>query len=129
MTSLAGLAILLVVRPLAGLAGLAGADACRCANAWSSASSASAAIGSFYYLAYALNEAPFAAAERLWAVTAFIVLVSIVLHGVTVTPVIGWMDRARDQDPGSSSRESSEALPPEAVVSMQSVRSWRKRPR
>jgi len=126
--ALAGLAVLLIVRPLAGLAGLAGA-AMPFRERAVIGFFGIRGIGSFYYLAYALNEASFPAADRLWAITGFIVLVSILLHGMTVTPIIGWMDRARDQEPGSSSSESSEALPPEAVVSTQSVRSWANRPR
>ena len=99
--ALAGLAVLLIVRPLAGLAGLAGA-AMPFRERAVIGFFGIRGIGSFYYLAYALNEASFPAADRLWAITGFIVLVSILLHGMTVTPIIGWMDRARDQEPGSS---------------------------
>jgi len=95
MDVVVGLAVLLIVRPLAGLAGLVGAGLPireRVVIGFFGIRG----IGSFYYLAYALNEIGFPAPERLWAVTAFIVLVSILLHGTTVTPVIRWMDRARD---------------------------------
>lgn len=126
--ALAGLVVLLVLRPLAGLVGLAGAGI-PLRERFVIGFFGIRGIGSFYYLAYALNEASFPGSERLWAITGFIVLVSILLHGTTVTPVIRWMDRARDQATGSSPRESSEALPPEAVVSTQSVRSWTNRPR
>ena len=47
-------------------------------------------IGSLYYLSYGLTHADFAEAEQLWATTALVVLLSILVHGVTVTP---WMDR------------------------------------
>lgn len=126
--ALAGLAVLLIIRPVAGLAGLAFAATPFRERAVIGFFGIRG-IGSFYYLAYALNEASFPAADRLWAITGFIVLVSIVLHGVTATPLIRWMDRARDHGSASSPRERSEALPPEAVVSTQSVRSWTKRPR
>ncbi|MGZ9033564.1 MAG: cation:proton antiporter domain-containing protein, partial [Rhodospirillales bacterium] len=126
--ALVGLAVLLIIRPLAGLAGLAGA-AIPMRERLVIGFFGIRGIGSFYYLAHALNEASFPAADHLWAITSFIVLVSIMLHGVTVTPVIRWMDRARGQGASSSPRESSEALPPDAVVSTQSVRSWTKRPR
>ncbi len=124
----AGLAVLLIIRPAAGLAGLAFA-ATPFRERAVIAFFGIRGIGSFYYLAHALNETGFPAAERLWAITGFIVLVSILLHGTTASPLIRWMDRARDQGPGSSPSESSEALPPEAVVSTQSVRSRAKRPR
>ncbi|HEX6332736.1 MAG TPA: cation:proton antiporter, partial [Flavisolibacter sp.] len=45
-------------------------------------------VGSFFYLAFALNEEFFALNEELWAVGAFVVLLSITLHGLTATPVM-----------------------------------------
>ena len=51
-------------------------------------------IGSFYYLAYAYNTAEFEAeAELLFAVVGFVVLGSIVLHGITSTPVMRYLKR------------------------------------
>nr|WP_199268473.1 cation:proton antiporter [Halomarina oriensis] len=50
-------------------------------------------LGSFYYLAYALNHAPFPDADLLWAVVGFTVLVSVVVHGVTATPVVERLGR------------------------------------
>ncbi len=52
-------------------------------------------LGSLYYLAYALNHAEFAGAERLWAVLGLTVAVSIVLHGTTVTPAVRYLDHRR----------------------------------
>jgi len=91
----AGLLVLLVIRPAAGLAGMAYSGLPRDERLILSFYGIRG-IGSFYYLAYALDEAPFEGATQLWALTAFIVLTSIVLHGVTVTAVIGHMDRARN---------------------------------
>ncbi|MEV6570290.1 cation:proton antiporter [Streptomyces sp. NPDC051577] len=52
-------------------------------------------IGSFFYLAYALGEADFAApANELWAVVTFTVLLSVLLHGVAATPVTARLDRS-----------------------------------
>jgi NhaP-type Na+/H+ or K+/H+ antiporter len=45
-------------------------------------------IGSFFYLAFALSEARFDNTKQLWAVVAFIVLASIIIHGVSATTVI-----------------------------------------
>lgn len=54
-------------------------------------------IGSLYYLAFALGLADFGVPqEELWAVVAFAVLASIVLHGITATPVMTRLDRLRD---------------------------------
>ncbi|MEV0585368.1 cation:proton antiporter [Nonomuraea sp. NPDC050310] len=53
-------------------------------------------IGSLYYLAYALGHADFGVpAEELWAIAAFTVLASVVLHGISATPVMRYMDRLR----------------------------------
>ncbi|HUF98369.1 MAG TPA: cation:proton antiporter [Ilumatobacter sp.] len=54
-------------------------------------------IGSIYYLAYATNHAHFAHADEMWAVTVFTILVSIVVHGVTATPVMDRLDARRDR--------------------------------
>ncbi|GAA2207864.1 cation:proton antiporter [Nonomuraea monospora] len=55
-------------------------------------------IGSLFYLAYALGQADFGVpAEELWAVTGFTVLASVVLHGVTATPVMAHVDAIRER--------------------------------
>jgi NhaP-type Na+/H+ or K+/H+ antiporter len=56
-------------------------------------------VGSFYYLAYGLNAAPFESDGRLWAIVGLICLMSILLHGITVTPVMRWFDRSEGRDP------------------------------
>ncbi|WP_122090459.1 cation:proton antiporter [Halalkalicoccus subterraneus] len=84
---LAALAIVFLVRPIAGMVGLAGFDL-----PWSDRGAIAffgiRGIGSFYYLAHGLNEAAFADADLLWAVVGTVVLVSVVLHGVTASPVM-----------------------------------------
>ncbi|MCE3246812.1 MAG: cation transporter [Geminicoccaceae bacterium] len=91
--ALAGLACLLLVRPLAGLIGLAGADRPLDERAAISFFGIRG-VGSFYYLAYAYNAAEFGAeTEFLFAVVGFVVLVSIVLHGVTSTPTMRYLER------------------------------------
>ena len=79
--------------PLAGLVGLAGADRPLDERAAISFF-AIRGVGSFYYLAYAHNAAEFGAeTEFLFAVVGFVVLVSIVLHGVTSTPTMRYLER------------------------------------
>ena len=53
-------------------------------------------IGSLYYLAFALNAATFAQGRELWALVALITAASIVIHGITVTPVMHHLDRRRE---------------------------------
>jgi len=53
-------------------------------------------IGSIYYLMYAVNQGldP-ELAQRLISLTLTVVVVSIVAHGVTVTPLMSWYKRLR----------------------------------
>lgn len=91
--ALAGLLLLFVVRPVSGLLGLAGTNLPRGERAVISFFGIRG-IGSFYYLAYAINQAEFGAHELLWATVGFIVLVSIIVHGVTVTPIMRRLERS-----------------------------------
>lgn len=52
-------------------------------------------LGSIYYLAYASGKAKFEGIETVWATVLTIILASIVLHGIAVTPVMRWIDRRR----------------------------------
>lgn len=45
-------------------------------------------IGSFFYLSFGLKHAEFSQGQELWALTAFIVLVSIILHGLTAPRIM-----------------------------------------
>lgn len=65
-------------------------------------------IGSLFYLAYALGQADFGVpADELWAVTGFTVVASVVLHGVTATPVMSWVDAVREGRSLSGSRSGT----------------------
>ncbi|MFC9289329.1 cation:proton antiporter [Streptomyces sp. NPDC057052] len=90
-----GLSLLFVVRPLTGwLAQLGSAAGPR--ERLVTAFFGIRGIGSLFYLSYALGPQTFhVPAEELWAVVAFTVLVSVVLHGVTASPVISRLDRLR----------------------------------
>jgi sodium/hydrogen antiporter len=95
---LVSLAILLVVRPLTGLVGLAGSKA-----DWREklilAFFGIRGVGSIYYLAFGLNHIHTADAERLWGVVGLVILFSVVLHGLTVTPIMRSLDRQQGRDP------------------------------
>jgi NhaP-type Na+/H+ or K+/H+ antiporter len=93
---LAALVFIFLVRPAAGLASLAGASHPlreRAAIAFFGIRG----LGSFYYLAYALNEASFPDAKILWSVLGFTVLLSILLHGTAVTPFMAYLDKRREK--------------------------------
>ena len=53
-------------------------------------------IGSIYYLAYAFRKEAFEQTDLVWSTVALIVLISVVLHGATVTPVMKLLDRRRE---------------------------------
>ncbi len=50
-------------------------------------------IGTFYYMAYAMTHGSFENEGLIWATAALAVLVSIVIHGVTASPVLHTLDR------------------------------------
>lgn len=101
-------AILLVVRPLTGWLGLLGypADA---REKMTLAFFGIRGVGSIYYLAFGINHMPVADAERLWGIVGLVVLFSILLHGLTVTPIMRSLDRRRGVDP-----EAENGLPANA---------------
>jgi NhaP-type Na+/H+ or K+/H+ antiporter len=103
----AAVTILLVVRPFAGLLGLIGHKA-----DWQERLTLAffgiRGVGSIYYLAYGLNHMEnVQGGERLWAIVGLVILASILMHGITVTPVMRRLDRSRGRDP-----DADEATPP-----------------
>jgi NhaP-type Na+/H+ or K+/H+ antiporter len=100
--ALAGLVLIFVVRPLSGFLSLRGAPGRR-AEHWVIAAFGIRGIGSFYYLSYALTQAEFPGADLVWATIGFVVLVSVVLHGVAATPVMRRLDHANERT-GQNSR-------------------------
>jgi NhaP-type Na+/H+ or K+/H+ antiporter len=52
-------------------------------------------MGSFYYLAFAATAATFPDMPELWSVISMTVLISIGMHGITVTPTMRWLDTRR----------------------------------
>jgi len=91
------MAVLFIVRPLAGWIGLIGSKHPLRDRALI-AFLGIRGIGSFYYLAYAINHGDFGDTERLWAVTGLIVLCSILIHGVTSTPLMRLIDGPHGSD-------------------------------
>ncbi len=81
-----------VVRPLAGWLCLAG-TVCPPTERAVISFFGIRGLGSIYYLAYALQKEGFDSVDVVWSTVALIILISIVLHGVTVTPVMRLIDR------------------------------------
>jgi NhaP-type Na+/H+ or K+/H+ antiporter len=87
-------AVILLVRPVAGWVGLLGFGGSRLERGVI-AFYGIRGVGSAYYLAYALNAEMFERPGYLWSTVGLVVLVSVVLHGVTVTPVMRGLDHAQ----------------------------------
>ncbi|WP_446219698.1 cation:proton antiporter domain-containing protein [Micromonospora sp. IBHARD004] len=94
--ALVGLALVLVVRPLAGWLSLRGAPG-RPAEHWVISFFGIRGVGSFYYLAYATSKTDFPQAELIWATVGLVVIVSVVVHGIAATPVMQLLDRAGER--------------------------------
>lgn len=89
----AGLVFLLLIRPLAGYVSMAGTT-----MPWQEKLAIGffgiRGIGSFFYLAFALTEVDFAFDEQLWSLVAFVVLVSVLGHGLTASYVMRRLKRS-----------------------------------
>ncbi|MDI6910024.1 cation:proton antiporter [Nocardioides sp.] len=88
-----GLALLLVIRPLAGwvaLAPLARRERPPLTQGqrWAAAFFGVRGVGSVYYLAYAAGHARELGTDWLWSTVAFTVVASVLLHGVLASPVL-----------------------------------------
>ena len=54
-------------------------------------------IGSFYYLAFAAGQVQFKMEKELWAVVSFIVVLSLLIHGVTATSTFEKMEEEAEK--------------------------------
>lgn len=95
-----GVALVLVIRPLAGYAGLAAGRACvDRRERWAIAFFGVRGIGSIYYLAYAAGHAPELGSDWLWSTVSFTIVLSVFVHGVLAAPV---MRRLSDRSASAS---------------------------
>ncbi|MET0507908.1 MAG: cation:proton antiporter [Burkholderiaceae bacterium] len=116
----AALLVIVVVRPLTGMAALMGAPIER-REKRTLAFFGIRGVGSFYYIAYGVNRLEPAEADRLWAFTGFVVLLSILIHGLTVTPIMRSLDRRQGRDPDRTGR-AAPASSPAAVAAAEPVK-------
>ena len=108
--ALVGVLLVFVIRPLAGLAALRmGKPGERIGDRklgrreeLATAFFGVRGVGSIYYLAYATGKADFGDTEVLWATLGFTVVLSVVLHGMTATPAMGWLQRSRERAEASA---------------------------
>lgn len=109
--ALVGLAVVFVVRPVAGLLSMIG-SAQPLRERLLLAFLGIRGVGSVYYLAYGINHGAFGSSERLWAVVGFIILLSIVVHGVTAAPLMERLTRRRETTPAAFPEGAAPANPP-----------------
>jgi len=94
-----GLALLLVIRPLAGVVAFVGHRRSRGLQGFDARERLVAAfygvrgVGSLFYIGYAVTHADFPEARWLWSVVAFTVVVSVYLHGFTAPMAMAWQER------------------------------------
>ena len=77
-----GFSLLLVIRPLAGWLALQGTDLAP-NDRWIASFFGVRGIGSIYYIAYASGHVEFVNENQLWALVAYTVFASAVIHGTT----------------------------------------------
>ena len=86
-----------VVRPVAGVLGLLGFERAVWAERLAIGFYGIRGAGSLYYLSYALNSESFAGAQKLWALVGLVIVISIIVHGVTASPVTDVLDKLRQR--------------------------------
>lgn len=104
-----GLALILVVRPVAGYVALAPwarppADIGGLTRAEQGAAAffGVRGVGSIFYLAYGLGEAEITDADWMWSTVAFTVIASVLIHGVLSTPVMRRLEEHQGKAGGSA---------------------------
>jgi NhaP-type Na+/H+ or K+/H+ antiporter len=53
-------------------------------------------VGSIYYLAYATGQADFHDVPVLWSTVGLAIMLSVIVHGVTATPAMRWLESKRE---------------------------------
>lgn len=102
---LLGVVLILVIRPLAAWSALrvppaldrVGDSQLGPRERWATAFFGVRGIGSIYYLAYATGQEQFTDVDTLWSTVAFVITLSVIVHGITATPVMRWLERSRDE--------------------------------
>jgi sodium/hydrogen antiporter len=92
---LVGLAIVVVVRPVTALLALVGSSTPR-RHRLGIAFFGIRGMGSIYYFAHGLVAASFVDSELGWALLSWVIVLSIVLHGLASNPVVRWVERESD---------------------------------
>ncbi|OLF16305.1 cation:proton antiporter [Actinophytocola xanthii] len=87
--------ILVVVRPVASLLGLVGGGVGPRERTAISVFGVRG-VGSVFYVAYGVGAGDFADEQTIWRIVGLVIVGSVVLHGITATPVMRLLDRKRE---------------------------------
>ena len=102
-----GFGLILVIRPLAGMIGLYGTQLGLRARAVVAIYGVRG-IGSLYYLGYASTHVEFIDEGPLWAVVAFTIFASTLIHGLTATATVEVLDREYAEGGSVEGRDTSD---------------------
>lgn len=108
--ALVGAAVVLIVRPMAGAVGMVG-SALPWAGRLAVAFLGIRGLGTIYYLAYGQAHGAFEGLDLLWATALFVILLSIVVHGVTAESFMRRLDRNNDNVASGAGPENADAAP------------------
>ena len=97
-----GFGLILVIRPIAGMLGLIGTPLSLRARAVVAIYGVRG-IGSLYYIGYASTHVEFIDEGPLWALVAFTIFASTVIHGLTATATVAVLDREYAEGGGAES--------------------------
>ena len=103
--ALFGLAFLFIIRPLSCLLALIGTKL-HIKEKMAISFFGIRGIGSFFYLAFALSTTFFAFAKELWSLVSFIVLISIIIHGISASSVMKKIESELPDDLAQSQNET-----------------------
>jgi len=102
--------LFVVVRPAATALGMLGSDSGgvqRALTGWFGIRG----IGSIYYLSYAIVHGfEGAVAERIAALVFSTIVLSIIIHGISVTPLMSWYERLVERRAGSTETSNTEKV-------------------
>jgi NhaP-type Na+/H+ or K+/H+ antiporter len=114
---LVGLALVLVIRPVAGWLSFlghrsqVGDKGLDHRERWVVAFFGVRGVGSIYYVAYAAGAATFPEERWLWSTVGFTIALSVVLHGILATPVMSRLDQRRDDAERKSKARRADPAP------------------
>ncbi|WP_194813438.1 sodium:proton antiporter [Nocardia sp. XZ_19_385] len=92
-----GVLLVFVIRPVAGWLSLQGCDEMEPKERAVTAFFGVRGIGSIYYVSYGLTQADFRAeADAIWAIAAFTIVLSVVVHGASAAWVMKHLENARE---------------------------------